>query len=44
VVKPDGLAGLFFGSPRETGSGASALSSKRHISLGLDRPMKQVLS
>ena len=43
VVKPDGLAGLFFGSPRETWERASALSSQRHI-VWLDRPMRQVLS
>jgi nickel-dependent lactate racemase len=43
VVKPDGLAGLWFGSPRETWERASALSSRRHI-VWLDRPMKQVLS
>jgi nickel-dependent lactate racemase len=43
VVKPDGLAGLYFGSPRETWERASALSSQRHI-VWLDRPMRQVLS
>jgi len=43
VVKPDGLAGLYFGSPRETWECASALSSKRHI-VWLDKPMRQVLS
>jgi nickel-dependent lactate racemase len=43
VVTSAGLAGAYFGSPREAWEHASALSSKRHI-VWLDKPMRQVLS
>jgi nickel-dependent lactate racemase len=43
VVTHAGLAGLYFGSPREAWQQASELSSKRHI-VWLDTPVKRVLS
>lgn len=43
VVRGNGLAGLFFGSPEEAFSAAADLSDKLHITY-LDRPFKKVLS
>ncbi len=43
VVTGAGLAGAYFGAPREAWEHASALSAKRHI-VWLDKPVRQVLS
>jgi nickel-dependent lactate racemase len=43
VVTKEGLAGCWFGSPRETWERAAALSARRHI-VWLDAPVQQVLS
>ncbi|RPI22161.1 MAG: DUF2088 domain-containing protein [Acidobacteria bacterium] len=43
VVKGEGLAGLFFGTPEEAFSAAADLSDKLHITY-LDRPFKRILS
>jgi nickel-dependent lactate racemase len=43
VVDHDGVAGLFFGSPKEAWSEAAQLSSKRHI-IYKEKPYKRVLS
>jgi len=43
VVTPEGLAGLYFGPPREAWERAAALSSQRHI-VWVDQPFQRVLS
>ncbi len=43
VVTHEGLAGLFFGSPREAWKAASALSAKKHI-IYVKKPFRRVLS
>ena len=43
VVTKDGTAGLYFGTPHEAWTRASALSSGRHI-VYVDRPFRRVLS
>jgi nickel-dependent lactate racemase len=43
VVTKDGTAGLYFGTPQEAWTRASALSSERHI-VFVDRPFRRVLS
>jgi len=43
VVTPAGMAGLYFGSARESWERASALSARRHI-VWLEAPVRQVLS
>lgn len=43
VVTHEGIAGLYFGSPREAWTSAAALSSKKHI-VYLDQPVRRVLS
>jgi len=43
VVTHDGLAGIYFGSPREAWEAASRLSAKKHIRY-VDKPFRRVLS
>ena len=43
VVKHDGLAGIYFGTPQEAWKSASALSAQKHI-IYVDTPFKRVLS
>jgi lactate racemase len=43
VVKHEGLAGLFFGSPSEAWQAAAALSAKTHI-VYVEKPFQRVLS
>ncbi len=43
VVTKEGLAGLYFGTPQEAWTAASALSAKKHI-IWLDHPFRRVLS
>lgn len=43
VVTHGGVAGLYFGTPREAWTAASALSATRHI-VYVDRPFRRVLS
>ncbi|MBE3132689.1 MAG: DUF2088 domain-containing protein [Acidobacteria bacterium] len=43
VVTGDGVAGLFFGSPREAWRSAADLSARTHITY-VDRPFRRVLS
>jgi nickel-dependent lactate racemase len=43
VVSHEGLAGIYFGSPRDAWTAASALSAKKHI-VYVDKPFKRVLS
>ena len=43
VVTHEGLAGIYFGSPREAWTAASELSAKKHI-VYVDQPFRRVLS
>ena len=43
VVNKEGVAGLFFGEPKEAWKAAADLSSKRHITW-VDKPFRRVLS
>jgi lactate racemase len=43
VVTHEGLAGLYFGTPQEAWTAASALSAQKHI-VYVDRPFRRVLS
>jgi nickel-dependent lactate racemase len=43
VVTHEGLAGVYYGSPQEAWTAASALSAKKHI-VYVDRPFHRVLS
>ena len=43
VVTHEGLAGLYFGTPQDAWSAASALSAQKHI-VYVDRPFQRVLS
>jgi nickel-dependent lactate racemase len=43
VVTHEGLAGLYFGSPQEAWTAASALSARKHI-VYLEKPLRRVLS
>jgi nickel-dependent lactate racemase len=43
VVTHEGLAGLYFGSPQEAWTAASALSAKKHI-IYIEKPFRRVLS
>ncbi len=43
VVTHDGLAGLYFGSPKEAWIAAAALSAKKHI-VYVEKPFRRVLS
>ena len=43
VVTHEGVAGMYYGTPREAWNEASALSAKKHI-VYVDRPFKRVLS
>ncbi len=43
VVTPEGLAGLYFGPPREAWKAASELSAQKHI-LHVDKPFRRALS
>jgi nickel-dependent lactate racemase len=43
VVTQDGLAGIYFGSPREAWEAASRLSAKKHIRY-VDKPFRRALS
>ncbi len=43
VVTQDGLAGLYFGSPRDAWCAAADLSSRKHV-IYVDRPFRRVLS
>jgi nickel-dependent lactate racemase len=43
VVDHGGVAGLFFGNPKDAWSAAAGLSAKRHI-IFMDRPYKRVMS
>jgi nickel-dependent lactate racemase len=43
VVTHGGVAGLYFGGPREAWTAASALSARRHV-VYVDRPFRRVLS
>jgi nickel-dependent lactate racemase len=43
VVTHEGLAGLYFGTPQEAWSAASALSAQKHI-VYVDKPFRRVLS
>jgi len=43
VVTQEGLAGMYFGTPQEAWSAASALSAQKHI-VYVDKPFRRVLS
>jgi lactate racemase len=43
VVTQEGLAGMYFGTPQEAWSAASALSTQKHI-VYVDKPFRRVLS
>jgi nickel-dependent lactate racemase len=43
VVTPDGLSGLYFGSPEDAWRSAAALSAQKHI-IHLERPVQRALS
>ncbi|HWR37430.1 MAG TPA: lactate racemase domain-containing protein [Clostridia bacterium] len=43
VVTHEGIAGLYFGSPQEAWTAASALSAKKHI-VYMDKPLRRVLA
>jgi nickel-dependent lactate racemase len=43
VVTPEGMAGLYFGTPQEAWKAASELSAQKHI-VYVDKPFRRVLS